>query len=124
MWVVKLDASGNVTWNTLIGGSKYENVSADRIVLTSDGGYILAGYSNSSDGDVDANKGNYDNWLVKLNNKGQKMWSKTTGNSWDEWTSDFLLNTTFNSFYLVGSSNSNLNGAPVTNGLFLLFNVN
>ncbi|MGM0480240.1 MAG: T9SS type A sorting domain-containing protein [Bacteroidota bacterium] len=33
---------------------------------TTDGGYIIAGSSGSNDGDVSANNGNLDFWVVKL----------------------------------------------------------
>ena len=63
-WLVKLDASGNITWQKSLGGTSYDR--AYSIQQTSDGGYIVAGHSNSNDGDVTVNNGWYDYWLVKL----------------------------------------------------------
>ena len=63
-WVVKLTREGNLQWEKSLGGSNndYEN-SAQQ---TSDGGYILAGVTSSTDGDVTLNHGYYDFWIVKL----------------------------------------------------------
>src|SRR5664280_2681071 len=71
-WVVKLDTSGNIVWQKSLGGSV--NDYAYSIQQTSDGDYIVAGASNSNDGDVTGNHvtGNYwysgtaDYWIVKL----------------------------------------------------------
>ncbi|GHV42257.1 hypothetical protein FACS1894187_24420 [Synergistales bacterium] len=43
---------------------------ARSIQQTSDGGYIVAGYSDSNDGDVSGNHGNSDYWIVKLSPDG------------------------------------------------------
>lgn len=44
-WVIKLDASGNKQWDKTIGGNSADYLSDIR--QTSDGGYILAGSSQS-----------------------------------------------------------------------------
>jgi hypothetical protein len=63
-WVVKLFNSGNIEWQKTIGGTGVDYAS--NIQQTSDGGYIVAGDTNSNDGDVTGNHGNYDYWIVKL----------------------------------------------------------
>src|SRR5690606_33407927 len=63
-WVVKLDHTGNIQWQKSLGGSSID--VAHSIQQTADGGYILAGYSHSNDGDVTGNHGGYDCWIVKL----------------------------------------------------------
>ena len=69
-WIVKLDALGNIVWNKLLGGSGTE--TARNIQQTSDGGYIISGYSTSSaNGDVSGtNHGSNDYWIVKLDALG------------------------------------------------------
>lgn len=64
LWVVKLDSSGEVSWQKCLGGSLGDGGSS--ISKTNDGGFILAGYSYSTDGDVTENKGIQDIWVVKL----------------------------------------------------------
>ena len=57
-WVVKLDATGTIQWQKTYGGSN--NDYANSIQTTTDGGYIVAGVSNSTDGDVTGNHGSQD----------------------------------------------------------------
>src|SRR6185503_6760359 len=49
-WVAKLDAAGNILWQKSFGGSGTD--IAKDIQQTTDGGFIIAGISNSIDGDV------------------------------------------------------------------------
>src|SRR6185503_10911253 len=48
-WIVKLDASGNIQWQKCLGGLN-DDIGYN-IHLTSDGGYVVSGYSYSNDGD-------------------------------------------------------------------------
>jgi len=64
IWVVKLDQNGSIKWQKSLGGSQDD--LAFSIQQTSDDGYILAGNSNSSDGNITSNQGNDDFWIVKL----------------------------------------------------------
>lgn len=78
--IVKLDADGNKVWDKTLGGS-LDN-QANFIQQTSDGGYVVAGSSNSNDGDItDGNNGGKDYWIVKLDGSGIKVWDKTLGGS-------------------------------------------
>jgi hypothetical protein len=72
-WVLKLDASGNAAWQKTYGGSDWD--SAYSIQQTSDGGYILAGYTGSF------GAGNGDTWVLKLDASGNVAWQKTYGDS-------------------------------------------
>ena len=53
---------------------------------TTDGGYIVAGMSNSINGDVTGNNGNYDYWIVKLDASANLSWQKCLGGSGDDRT--------------------------------------
>ncbi len=64
IWVVKLDESGNAIWEKSLGGTAKDE--AFSISQTFDAGYIVAGYTNSSNADVKDTKGFYDYWLIKL----------------------------------------------------------
>jgi hypothetical protein len=79
IWVLKLDASGDTLWTKTYGGSADEGNGYT--VTTSDGGYAVAGYTNSNDGDAHDNHGSHDMWLIKLNKDGALMWSQTYGGS-------------------------------------------
>jgi len=78
-WIIKLDASGNKTWDKVLGGSGDEEPASIR--QTTDGGYIISGYSTSSqNGDVTGiNHGSYDVWIVKLDATGNITWNKLMG---------------------------------------------
>lgn len=49
------------------------------IQQTTDGNYIVAGSSNSNDGNVAGNHGDYDAWVVKLDTSGNVIWQKCLG---------------------------------------------
>ena len=68
-----------IEWQKSLGGSGYDY--ANSIAPTSDGGYIVAGGSNSSNGDVTGNHGKTDYWIVKLTSMGDIAWQKSLGGS-------------------------------------------
>jgi len=81
-WIVKLDSTGNIQWQKSYGGTVKD--IAYSIEQTNDGGYIVAGISQSNDGDVTGNHGGYDCWIVKLDSTGNIQWQKSYGGSIDE----------------------------------------
>jgi len=70
-WLIKVDTSGNIIWNQTYGGSGYDMLSS--FVQTSDGGFALFGYSNSS------GNGSEDFMMVKADSSGTMQWTKTYG---------------------------------------------
>lgn len=80
VWIVKLDSLGNISWQKCLGGRGGSDC-AGSIQETSDGGYILAGNTDSNDSDVSGNHGSYDCWIVKLSNIGEIQWQKCIGGS-------------------------------------------
>jgi len=64
VFVLKLDENGNLLWQKTLGGS--DNDYGESVDTTSDGGYIVAGYTQSNDEDVSGNHGVWDVWIVKL----------------------------------------------------------
>jgi hypothetical protein len=87
-WLIKLDAEGRLEWNKTYGGSKDDR--GQSLSQTFDGGYILTGYSMSSDGDATVNKGFHDNWLLKLDSFGNIEWEKSFGFSGHDHSYDVL----------------------------------
>jgi PKD repeat protein len=78
-WIVKLDKSGNLVWQKCLGGSRSDGAWC--INQTADGGYVVAGYTSSKDGDVSGNHGDWDYWVVKLDASGNMEWQKCLGGS-------------------------------------------
>ncbi len=81
-WAVKTDPSGNIQWQKTYGGTDTEEGEA--IQLTSDGGYILSGFTLSNNGDVNFNHGSADFWIVKTDGGGNLLWEKSYGGSGDD----------------------------------------
>lgn len=77
--VMKLSSTGTIEWQKSYGGTGSD--SANAIRKTSDGGYIIAGSSYSTDGDVTGNHGNNDCWIVKITSTGILEWQKSLGGS-------------------------------------------
>jgi hypothetical protein len=63
-WVVKIDSSGNLQWQKCLGGTATDECYA--VTQTNDGGFVVAGWSSSNDGDVVGNHNSTDMWVVKL----------------------------------------------------------
>ncbi|MDX9705524.1 MAG: T9SS type A sorting domain-containing protein [Weeksellaceae bacterium] len=103
-WVVKLDSTGNMEWQKSLGGSGWD--AAHSIQQTTDNGYIVAGYSESNDGDVSGNHGNMDYWVVKLDNIGNMEWQKSLGGS-DAEVANSIQQTTDGGYIIAGYSSSN-----------------
>src|SRR5262245_2443367 len=68
-----------VNWQKSLGGSA--NDLGLTVAQTADGGYIMSGNSESTNGDVTGNHGALDAWLVKLDAQGAMDWQKTYGGS-------------------------------------------
>ena len=63
-WVLKVDANGNLQWETTIGGSDID--FAYSLTELNDNSIIAVGDSTSSDGDIPQNKGFTDLLIVKI----------------------------------------------------------
>jgi len=79
IWSFTTIQSPGIEWQRALGGSNLDTTYS--IQQTSDGGYIVAGYTESNDGDVSGNHGYYDFWVVKLDGNGNIQWQKCLGGS-------------------------------------------
>lgn len=105
LWVVKLNRCGNIEWERSFGGTNYE--SARDVVQTADGGYIVAGETNSTDGGVISGYGGTkDIWILKLNATGTLLWQKRYGGNGLDIANHIYLQGD-GSFYIAASSSSN-----------------
>jgi hypothetical protein len=76
IWVIKTDIDGNMVWNKTFDGHGHP-ISHDygtSIGLTSDGGYIVAGVTFTTE-----NTNDYDIWLIKIDANGNTIWDKKIG---------------------------------------------
>ena len=103
-WVVKLNNSGGIEWQNTIGGSGEDYMYS--IQQTTEGGYILGGWSSSGiSGDkIEAGLGSYDYWVVKINSIGGIEWQNTIGGSSDDKL--FSIQQTSDGGYILGGNSS------------------
>ncbi len=94
-FLAKTDSKGRLLWNRTYGG--LGNDRLERLFQTSDGGYILAGTTNSF------GVGDNDIWMVKTDHNGGIEWSNTyeTSEGYHEEVSGFIQ-TNDDGFALVG----------------------
>ena len=85
-WCTKISAAGELLWQSYFGGSN--NDRAHAVTASPDGGFVLAGFTESTDFDISASRGSYDFWVIKLNADGSLVWEKSLGGSGIEIASD------------------------------------
>lgn len=109
-WVVKLDKQGVIVWQKTYGGQYADLLRS--MEQTTDNGYILAGYSNSSmSGEkTDNNKGIGDVWVLKINDAGEIEWQNSYGAEGDD--QPYVIHQTSDGGYIVGANSNSTN--PLT----------
>lgn len=108
LWLIKIDAEGEIQWERTYGGSKDDE--GHSIISAENGGYVILGNSESSDGDLvdDRNEvsGNSaDLWILKVDGNGDIEWDHRYGGSEDE-SGNAIQRTRDGGFIAVGKSGS------------------
>jgi hypothetical protein len=114
IWVVKLNSTGVIQWQKCFGGSYNDNGSD--IQQTTDGGFIVCGWTYSIDGDIigsgfhgTQNNDNSDIFVFKITSSGVIQWKKCLGGNKVE--KAYSIKQTVDGGYIVaGETNSNNNG--------------
>jgi len=88
-WMIKVDTLGNMVWQKALGGTGSDICNS---ITETNGGYIAAGSSNSSNCDVTRNNGGNDFWVVKTDFSGNLIWEKSYGGSSNESAFSTLVN--------------------------------
>jgi len=84
-FAAKLSPSGNLIWNTFLGGNGSSESGNDIAVTGNDNVYII-GYSNSDWGNpARAYSGGDDAFVAKLNGSGSLLWNTFLGGSEDDY---------------------------------------
>ena len=82
-WLVVTDSSGGMLWSKSYGGSGDDHAKA--LALCSDGGFALAGFTDSFDVE------GLDALLVRTDANGNLLWAETIGGSGDDQAWDMTL---------------------------------
>ncbi len=103
-WIIKVNSStGAIIWKKNYGGSYDDNALS--IANTNDSGFVVAGFTSSSDKDVTVNNGYDDFWVVKLDSLGAKQWQKSMGGDYYD-DANSVVQASDGSYLIAGSSNS------------------
>jgi len=101
VWVLKLDSSGDIEWQRAYSGSNSD--TAKSIQQTNEGGYIVAGYTESF------GTGESDVLILKLSSSGDVEWQRTYGGS-DGERVESIKQTNDGGYIAAGSTNANGSG--------------
>ena len=116
-WLIRLDGDGNKLWEKSFGGGGFDDLRT--VLPTADGGFLLAGTSNSRIGGTktSTNFGGslpaYDFWIIRTDSSGNKLWERSYGGA----DSDYLgsaVATADGGFLLGGTSYSDADGIKTT----------
>lgn len=115
-WVVKVDKNGDMEWEKRLGGDEEDRLWA--VIQTEDNGYLLGGGSRSNiSGDkTEANRGDMDYWIVKLDVNGAKQWDKTIGGPGEDRLRGGILEAIDGGYLLAGFSASDQGADKSDNG--------
>lgn len=97
VYIVKLDASGSMQWSKAIGGMNTD--AAHSIIQTTDGGYAIAGTTQSF------GSGGRDMYVARLDNAGNLLWASAIGGASDDQAYS-IYETSTGSLLITGSTNS------------------
>lgn len=114
LWVLRLDGDGQILWQKTFGGDEQEGPHC-AIRQTSNGGFIVTTVSRSG---ISGNKttpllgrpGDFDLWVVRLDNDGELVWQASFGGVGWEFFATSLQETSDGGFILGCTSNSGASG--------------
>ncbi len=102
-----------IQWQKCFGGTFSER--AKSIKQTSDGGFIIGGYSNSVNVDLSNNYGYWDFFILKTNSGGDLEWKISMGGSGDDLINS-IIQATDGTYLAIGSTHSNNFDIPFNHG--------
>lgn len=112
-WGTRLDANGDLQWRRYFGGTN--NDRAYGAVQASDGGFVMAGSSESDDFNISNAKGSYDFWVVKVDKTGQMLWERSFGGTGIDKSYD-IVKTSDGSYAIIGNTFSSDTDISKNNG--------
>ncbi len=96
LWMIKINSTGQKQWNLSLGGTGFEGGGS--VKQTSDGGYIVAGYTDGAGGgnyDTTCNhhnpgSGHPDAWIVKIDSARNIQWQQCYGGTYPDACSNII----------------------------------
>jgi hypothetical protein len=107
-YLIKTNAAGDTLWTKTYEGANDDIAYSVR--QTTDGGYIMAGWTAS------VGSGYYDVYVIKTNAAGDALWTKTYGGAYDD-VAYSVLQTTDGGYIIVGCTAS---FGDVSNDIYLI----
>ncbi len=98
--VTGFDFTATVTMAKTYGSGYFRDIRT-----TSDGGYVVAGYTNSY------GRGDYELWVLKLDESSNVVWEKTYGKQYDDYFANSIQETSDGGYVVAGKTNSNLSSS-------------
>ncbi|MGD9493843.1 MAG: T9SS type A sorting domain-containing protein [Bacteroidales bacterium] len=108
IYVVRTNEYGDTIWKKTCGGNGDDQATC--IIETNDGGYAITGITSSF------GAGSTDVYLIKINQNGDTIWTKTYGGSGAE-SGYCLLQTPTNDYIISGFTESY---SPVTSSIYII----
>jgi hypothetical protein len=113
-YLIKTDIDGNILWSKAFGGTSAE--SGLSVQITNDGGYIIAGTTNSF------GAGANDIYLVKTDSGGLITWTKAFGGT--HYDQPSVVQQTTDGGYIIGGWSQSFNASQVTDAYLIKTDAN
>lgn len=115
IWVAKFSSDGNLIWQKSFGGSGNELASSFAEDAT--GNIVVVGRTSSSNGDVTGGfHGQYDIWVVKLDQNGGILWNRCLGGTYSDFRDQALIKAFNNGYIILSETLSNDGDASGNHG--------
>lgn len=119
LWMVKLSNTGNLLWQRTYGGSEGDGAYRGQrsFILQPDSNFVIAGFTNSNDGDVLGYHPRSSNpldtaadiWVLKVSKtNGAIMWQRCLGGSWVDYLTS--IEQTSPTDFIIGAETLSTNG--------------
>jgi len=95
----------DISWSKSFGGGESGLDMVQSAAIDGQGNIIVAGYTESNDGDIFENNGLRDGWVIKLASDGNMLWQQSIGGSSYDLFND-IVSTDDGGYIAVGSTES------------------
>ncbi|MBK9320601.1 MAG: T9SS type A sorting domain-containing protein [Bacteroidetes bacterium] len=112
-WVIRINGVGGIVWSRNYGGGTADDARSIR--QTPDGGFLIAGETESASNQVPNNSGGDDFLIVKISSNGAFQWAETSGGSDDD-RAYSIVTTNDGGFAVAGASQSDDGNVASNNG--------